>query len=597
MENQQLSKNGTPRDLIYCLRKLQSQEADADIIVESAERYGVIHMRKGIVVSANSDILHGNGAVLSLARVKEPNIEVRNSIDSMQKTISLTLSQIQKIVASQKAGPATLTGEREVALLEDAKKLFFQFHHKLAGEKLITILRSNRFFYPAWLWQSRIITRMDYIGKAIDEAYRWGNHDQEIWREARKIRPQLDNSTETVKRCHFCWSILRERGQCPHCHSFLVITSQPQSEDLRHEELRYSLSMLDAARTQDPSNARIAYSLSVGYFNLKEYQQSLQHMRLAAKLAPSVGLYSKSLSLLTAVARTQTQLSISSQARTGKATGSTILLVEDSQTSRRVLSMLLNRHGYQVLEASNGAQALQICASSQPNMVILDVVLPDTTGHQRRPQIKAAPRMNDVPVIMLTGKQTTEDRLQGINGGVSEYVTKPFNPEKLLRLVQNYLPSPATPPQYETRHSTGPAAAPPASAAKKAKAAIPTIDKNKKTIFVVEDSPTSRKVLKMILSRNNFNVVEAANGREALEIAADLRPHLMLLDIMLPDMTGYEILPQIKDLNHFDGVPVFMLTGKRAPSDKMKGMLLGSNEYITKPFNPEKLMSLINNYI
>lgn len=74
-------------------------------------------------------------------------------------------------------------------------------------------------------------------------------------------------------------------------------------------------------------------------------------------------------------------------------------------------------------------------------------------------------------------------------------------------------------------------------------------------------------------------------------------PDLILLDLMLPDMTGYELFPKLKTISGFDEIPVFILTGKRAPTDKMKGMLLGTNEYVTKPFNPEKLVGLIKRYM
>lgn len=614
MEKNTSSITEKPKSLIYFLRELHAQEANVDLAVQSRERYGEIHVRKGDVISANADFLHGNGAILSLARTANPELTVTDNNSSIQKTISLTLSQIHKIVSGQQKLATPLTSAEEKQLLYEAKMLFSQFHHKLAGQKLITILRSNRFCYPAWLWQSRLISRQDYIGKAIDEAYRWGNHDQEIWREARKIRPQLDGSEEPVKRCFFCWSLITEqRGQCPHCHAFLIISSQPQSELLKTEELKYTIALMEEAIKLEPSNGRIAYSLAVGYFNLKQYQQALEFMRLARKLSPKINLYAKSLTLLTTVAKTQsgTAPTVDKQKITAAGSGNRVLLVEDSKTSRKVLSMLFKRKGYEVIEAENGKDAIRKCSESRPDLLILDVILPDTTGHELLPQLRTITHIKNLPVIMLTGRQSAEDKMRGLSAGVNEYVTKPFNPEKLTNLVSAYLPIakpvsqvPAPAPQEP------PPAAPaveinkdvsPTKETKKPKAEVATkqdeFDPDAKTIFVVEDSPTSRKVLKMILKRSNFNVIEAATGKEALATAEAIAPDLVLLDVMLPDMTGYDILPKIKELPAYAKTPVFILTGKRAPSDKMKGMLLGSNEYITKPFNPEKLLALINNYI
>lgn len=212
---------------------------------------------------------------------------------------------------------------------------------------------------------------------------------------------------------------------------------------------------------------------------------------------------------------------------------------------------------------------------------------------------------------MLTGRQSTEDKMRGLSAGVNEYVTKPFNPEKLTNLVSAYLPNVKPVKQKVTPSAkTETPASPVVAQEKKVTPSKPvhkpeTITEKKqddfnpdsKTIFIVEDSPTSRKVLKMILKRSKFNVIEAATGKEALITAEAIAPDLVLLDVMLPDMTGYDILPKIKEMPAYAKTPVFILTGKKAPSDKMKGMLLGSNEYITKPFNPEKLLALINSYI
>ena len=101
----------------------------------------------------------------------------------------------------------------------------------------------------------------------------------------------------------------------------------------------------------------------------------------------------------------------------------------------------------------------------------------------------------------------------------------------------------------------------------------------------------------MVLGRNGFTIHEATTGEEALNLATSIRPDLVLLDVMLPDMTGYTILPQLKELPHFKDLPVIMLTGKSGSTDRMKGMLAGTNEYLTKPFNPQKLLSVIGGYL
>ncbi len=613
------------KQLLEYLKSAYLQKLNIDISVEDSTRQGEVQVREGIVVSAHCGLLHGNGAILTLVQMVAPCIKATENVEQVQKTVYFTIQQIERFLGALKNTPASTPPIDEEEILLEAKLLLFQFKYKLAVEKLVSILRCNRFFYPAWLWQSRILTRQDYISKALDEAYRWGNHDQDIWRESRKIRPQLGNSAEPVKRCIFCWSILSNSTSCDHCKAFLVITGQPLPTDLKHEEIKITLSLYEQALQSDKNNSRTAYSLALGNFNLKEYQRALMYLRLAAKLSPQSTLYQKSLSLLLAIVRTHSDSNryTKTQPAGNSKSYATILMIEDSQTSRKVLSMLFNRLQYTVIEAATGAAALAAAAENKPDLVLLDVMLPDINGHELLPQLRGFKHIDTIPVIMLTGKQNSKDKVLGIQAGISEFVTKPFNPEKLTELVKSYLPpagnamSSEAVPQAEALkniktsgniqqpESHAPAVAPdknhtPTSASSVCEAVqkSPIQKRNgKKSIFVIEDSQTSRKVLSMILGRNGFDIYEAATGQEAIELAHTIQPDLVLLDVMLPDMTGYTILPQLKQVPHFEKLPVIMLTGKRAPSDRMKGMLAGTNEYLTKPFNPEKLLSIIGGYI
>ncbi len=606
--------------LIEVLKTLQEQKVDIDLRVSDSYRQGIIHVRAGAVFSAHSGILHGNGALLSLAQLNSPQIECIHSSEPIQKTIYITLSQIERFLASQPVKKQSLTQKQEEEILLEAQTLFFQFQYKNAVGKLVTILRNNRFFYPAWLWQSRILTKKDYIEKALDEAYRWGNHDQDVWREARKIRPQLDSDTAPAQRCIFCWSILSQQNYCNHCHAFLKVTAQPISSSLKISEIQLALTNYYKAYTQNKSLGRVLYAMALGYFNLKDQKRALGCMRLAVKLSPQSTLYKKSLSLLLALAKTQSSVAQPTPAASAVTTHdqlpdkSTILIIEDSQTSRKVLSMLFKRLKYNILEAANGKDALKSIQANKPDLILLDVMLPDTNGHELLPRLRSHDHTASVPVIMLTGRHDTSDRMQGIRAGANEYVTKPFNPQKLTTLIQRYLPQK---PRGYSQHSDAIQAAQtpeqtgstnvakastnqnnPVAVDSPAKPRVTSPQKNaKKSIFVIEDSSTSRKVLSMILGRNGFKMYEATTGRDALAIAQRIKPDLVLLDVMLPDMTGFNILPRLKIIEHFKDIPVIMLTGKRNSSDRLKGLLAGTNEYITKPFNPQKLLSVIGNYL
>ncbi len=119
----------------------------------------------------------------------------------------------------------------------------------------------------------------------------------------------------------------------------------------------------------------------------------------------------------------------------------------------------------------------------------------------------------------------------------------------------------------------------------------------KRKILVVEDSSTTRKVIVIRLTQEGYEVVEAADGLEALSRLNEEKPHLILLDIILPKMDGYKILSIVKSNAVFKDIPVIMLTSRDGLMNKVKGKLAGSAAYLTKPFDPEVLISTISEHI
>lgn len=117
-----------------------------------------------------------------------------------------------------------------------------------------------------------------------------------------------------------------------------------------------------------------------------------------------------------------------------------------------------------------------------------------------------------------------------------------------------------------------------------------------KNILVVEDSPTTRKVIKMTLNSNGFHVDEAADGIEALSKLNDTHPDLILLDVMLPKLDGYGILSVLKKNEALKHIPVIMLTSKDSLRDKLKGRFSSASAYLTKPFKPNELIVKVNKF-
>ena len=119
---------------------------------------------------------------------------------------------------------------------------------------------------------------------------------------------------------------------------------------------------------------------------------------------------------------------------------------------------------------------------------------------------------------------------------------------------------------------------------------MPDKSSRKFRILVVDDERRMVGFIRLNLEQDGFEVIEAYNGAEALERMRDSLPDLILLDVMMPDIDGFEVLRTIREVNQ---VPVIMLTAKGEEDDKVKGLELGADDYITKPFSPRELVSRV----
>ncbi len=115
-------------------------------------------------------------------------------------------------------------------------------------------------------------------------------------------------------------------------------------------------------------------------------------------------------------------------------------------------------------------------------------------------------------------------------------------------------------------------------------------------VMVIDDSKTIRRTAETLLKKEGFEVVTATDGFEALSLIADHQPNLILLDIMMPRLDGYQTCALIKHHRVFRHTPVIMLSSKDGLFDRARGRVVGSNNYITKPFTREELMSVIGQY-
>jgi CheY-like chemotaxis protein len=632
-----LSSAAIETNVLDVLKQHQLRGNSVDIELRQEHHLGTVKLRQGQVVFAACGDFVGNGALLTLAAVRAGEIRTTAIVEAAENNISFGLPLVERLLEKAAPPPSLVALAQVEAEVEEANHLIHQFKRSEAAAKLVAVLRTNRYYYPAWLWHSRLLTRMDFLRKALAEARKWGNADPKVLREAAKIEPQLIESGETVKRCIYCRSLLIDGAlRCRTCQGLLQLPETGTfGEPSRSAELVASLEAYQQESRLHPENDRIAYCLCLGQLSLGRLEEAEKWIDRTLAHNPQQSIFLKAKALLrqsrpaklTAVIPPQPQPPSSPPVRaTMSATGKTILVVEDSPTSRKVISMVLARRGHTIVEAKSGAEAMRFLDEKVPDLVLLDVMLPDMNGYEILTRLRQSPGSAEVPVVMLTGKNKPSDRLQGLFHGTNEYLTKPFDPSKLIGVLEKYLKGEAVPPKTPTPPASQPrpaavgpdlarevknepvaarkpeaprtAARPPMAPPRPQSPPPPKPGGGSaKTVMVVEDSPTSRKVVSMVLAKGGYVVEEAPTAGAALRRLANMVPDLILLDAMLPDLSGYDVLAHLKNDARLQQVPVVMLTAKNNPMDRQKGLRSGLVAYLTKPFDPEKLLTVIKEHI
>lgn len=227
----------------------------------------------------------------------------------------------------------------------------------------------------------------------------------------------------------------------------------------------------------------------------------------------------------------------------GNAGGNVVLVVDDDPVARDILGRFLKAEGYDVAIAVNGEEGLQKARDLRPAVITLDVVMPGKDGWTLLQELKDDPELKDIPVLMVS---IVDDKHKGFSLGVADYMTKPVDRQRLLTLLE----------RYKLNGKGG-------------------------NVLIVEDDGTTRQLMRRIFVSEGWRVREAVNGRAGLQLVKDAIPDLILLDLIMPEMDGFEFLDSLKTVPEAKGVPVVVITGADL-SDEDRRRLNGGVEQIIK---------------
>jgi CheY-like chemotaxis protein len=259
-----------------------------------------------------------------------------------------------------------------------------------------------------------------------------------------------------------------------------------------------------------------------------------------------------------------------------------LLIVEDNEIEREGIVELLRHQSVEIATAGSGSEAWEALRAQRFDCVVLDLRLPDISGFELLERIRQDPDLHELPIVVFTGKDLTErDEIRLIQLAESVVLKGVQSPERLLdetalflHLVAADLP-PAKQEMLERLRQSDEALW-------------------GKKLLVVDDDMRNIFALTSLLEQHGLRVVSAENGAEAISLLdADLEIDAVLMDIMMPEMDGYETMRRIRQNPQHRLLPILALTAKAMKGDREKCLEAGASDYIAKPVNTEELLALL----
>jgi HAMP domain-containing protein/signal transduction histidine kinase/DNA-binding response OmpR family regulator len=259
-----------------------------------------------------------------------------------------------------------------------------------------------------------------------------------------------------------------------------------------------------------------------------------------------------------------------------------LLVVEDNEIEREGIVELLRHDDIEIATAATGTEALQLMLDRPFDCCVLDLRLPDMTGFELLDRLQAEPTLRDIPIVVFTGKDLTRDEEQRLRIVAKSVLVKDVqSPERLfdetalfLHRVVADLPEDKR-RMLEHLHASN------------------EVLKGRK-VLVVDDDARNIFALTTMLENHDMNVISATNGRQAIELIEQQRDiSVVLMDIMMPEMDGYQTMQEIRKDPRFSTLPILALTAKAMKGDRDKCLAAGASDYVAKPVNTTELLSLL----
>ena len=263
-----------------------------------------------------------------------------------------------------------------------------------------------------------------------------------------------------------------------------------------------------------------------------------------------------------------------------------ILIVDDDPLNVKLTAARLPGDCYETLRAYNGQEALEKVDKYSPDIILLDIMMPGMDGYAVTRKLKNNPDTRDIPVILITALDGTDDKVKGLEAGADEFLNKPVNTAELTARIRSFLRLKQYQDQLKVRTPSQQLFSTPEQEKKYIQSTF-----DSQSILLVEDNDKDVRLIQGYLNGEGYKLSLARDGEETLSRVRGEKVDLLLLDILLPGIDGFEVCRRLKEMDQTRDIQIVVITCLRDLKSKIKGLELGIDDFLVKPINKFELQT------
>ena len=246
----------------------------------------------------------------------------------------------------------------------------------------------------------------------------------------------------------------------------------------------------------------------------------------------------------------------------------TILIIEDDEKNTKLIRAILEREDYEVISATEARAGIDLARSRMPHLILMDIQLPGLDGLSATKIIKSDPVIGEIPIVGVSAHAMEEDIQKALEAGCCGYITKPIDVHTFLQKMKEAVMKKSYDSARENEKTTS----------------------SPKRVLVVDDNPLNVKLFSGRLEREGLETIPAYNGREALAKVLEERVDVVLLDLMMPVMDGFEVLEKLKSNRSTKNIPVVVITAMNEAEERLDKLEVKADELLAKPVSTLELV-------